>query len=81
LETVVISVDKAVYPNLGGQKYYSGFVSERTIGDQIEMTFLTISLDGFARWYMMFGDRARILQPDSLREKVKTILENFQKKL
>jgi predicted DNA-binding transcriptional regulator YafY len=73
METVVIKVDKAIYPQLSNQKYYSGFVSERTIGDQFEMTFLTTSIEGFARWYMMFGDHAQIIQPDSLRDRVREI--------
>ena len=70
LETVVITVDKGIYGFLNYQKYYSGFVSEKEIGDQIEMTFLTGSLEGFARWYMMFGDCAQVIQPDSLRHRV-----------
>ena len=70
LETVVIRVEKSVYPNLSQQKYYSGFVSEKEIGGLTEMTFLTTSLEGFARWLMMFGDSAEIMQPDSLKERV-----------
>lgn len=70
LDLVIIRVDKSIYPHLDYQKYYSGFVSEKKIGDQIEMTFLTMSLCGFARWFMMFGDDAEIISPDSLKEKV-----------
>ena len=73
LETVIIKVDKEIYANLNYQKYWSGFVSEKTIGNKIEMTFLTESLEGFARWYLMFGDRAEILQPDSLKDRIKII--------
>lgn len=77
LETVIIKVEKAIYPNISNQKYYSGFVSERAIGDLVEMTFLTTSLEGFARWYMMFGDHAEILQPGSLRDRVRIITEKL----
>jgi len=73
LETVIIKVDKEIHGNLSYQKYWSGFVSEKTVGNMIEMTFLTVSLEGFAHWYMMFGDRAEIVQPDSLKERVKVI--------
>jgi predicted DNA-binding transcriptional regulator YafY len=73
LETVIIKVDKEIYANLNYQKYWSGFVSEKTVGKKIEMTFLTESLEGFARWYLMFGDRAEILQPDSLKERIRAI--------
>jgi predicted DNA-binding transcriptional regulator YafY len=80
METVIVKVDKAIYPQLNNQKYYSGFVSERKTGDQIEMTFLTSSGEGFARWYMMFGDHAQIVQPDSLRDRVKVITAKLVEK-
>ena len=70
LEMVVIRIDGSIYTHLEYQKYYSGFVSEKTVGSQIEMMFLTISLEGFARWFMMYGDQAEIVSPDSLRERV-----------
>jgi len=70
LDMVVMRVDKCIYNHLEYQKYYSGFVSEKVIGNQVEMTFLTTSLEGFARWFMMFGEQAEIISPDSLRERV-----------
>jgi predicted DNA-binding transcriptional regulator YafY len=73
LDMVIIRVDKSIYTHLEFQKYYSGFVSEKTVGNQIEMTFLTISLEGFARWFMMFGDKAEIISPDSLKESIGNI--------
>ncbi len=80
LDLVIMRVDKKVYAHLEHQKYYSGFVSEKTIGSQIEMTFLTASLEGFARWYLMFGDQAEILSPDSLKERVGNIAANIAQK-
>jgi len=80
LETVIIKVDKEIHTNLSYQKYWSGFVSEKTVGNMIEMTFLTVSLEGFAHWYMMFGDRAEILQPDSLKERIKVITKAILQK-
>ncbi len=70
LDLVIMVVDKRIYGHIEHQKYYSGFVSEKTIGNQIEMTFLTSSLEGFARWFLMFGDSAEIISPDSLKERV-----------
>jgi predicted DNA-binding transcriptional regulator YafY len=81
LETVIIKVEKSIYPHLSYQKYYSGFVSEKDFGDHIEMTFLTASLEGFARWYMMFGDKAEIIQPDSLQERVKDVASSIIQKV
>ncbi len=80
LEQVIILVQSLFYQHLDYQKYYSGFVSERKIGDQVEATFLTTSLEGFARWFMMFGDAAEVVSPDSLRERVGTIAANIMVK-
>lgn len=77
LDAVVILVDKSIHGHLENQKYYSGFVSEKVIGDRIEMTFLTNSLEGFARWYMMFGENAEIITPDSLKDRVKELAEKL----
>jgi len=80
LDLVVIRVEKSIYSYLEYQKYYSGFVSEKAIGNQIEMTFLTMSLEGFSRWFMMFGDRAEIISPDSLKERVSNIVAAISQK-
>lgn len=79
LHTVVISVDSSACAFIDSQKYYSGFVSQETVGDAVQMTFLTHSIEGFARWYLMFGDKASIIQSDFLKEKVRTILEGVLK--
>jgi predicted DNA-binding transcriptional regulator YafY len=80
LDMVIIRVEKSMFCHLGYQKYYSGFVSEKTVGNQIEMTFLTASLEGFARWFMMFGDAAEIITPDSLKERVGAIASSIVQK-
>jgi predicted DNA-binding transcriptional regulator YafY len=77
VDAVVILVDKSIHPHLENQKYYSGFISERVIGDNIEMTFLTNSLEGFARWYMMYGEKAEIITPDSLKDRVRELTEGL----
>ncbi|MFD2147237.1 helix-turn-helix transcriptional regulator [Mucilaginibacter antarcticus] len=77
LEAVVIMVDKNAHPHLENHKYFSGFISERRIGDSMEMTFLTSSLEGFARWYMMFGESAEIISPDSLKDRVRDLTERL----
>ena len=57
-----------------GKKYY-GFVGEKENGNEVEMTFMTPSLEGLARWYLMFGDQARILEPEVFKVKVKELAE------
>ncbi|GAB2770587.1 hypothetical protein GCM10027275_11580 [Rhabdobacter roseus] len=74
LERVVIRVEPELARYIQNQKYYYGFVSEQTIGPWMEMTFLSDSLPAFARWYLMFADRSRIVSPEALRGHVKGVL-------
>ncbi len=71
LHTVVILVEKNVLKYLGEQKFYNGFVSQKEVGNKMEMTFLTQSLEGFARWYMLFGESAEIITPRKLIDTIK----------
>ena len=79
---VVFLINKRIarYIN-SGHKYY-GFVSERQLEDQVEMTFMcNETCDGIARWFLMFGDEAEIVEPESLRHQVSDLLEKIQDKL
>jgi predicted DNA-binding transcriptional regulator YafY len=78
---VVIDVKADVVKYLGEQKYYNGYVSEERNGDYIRITFLSGSLMGFSRWFIMFGDQARIVEPAELNDMVSEIAENILKKL
>ncbi|MBW3519305.1 YafY family protein [Flavobacterium sp. NKUCC04_CG] len=80
LVKVRISVDQDVVKHLKWERDYFGFHSEIEKGDQVEMTFMCTNLNnGFARWYMMFGDKAKILEPESLRETVRAFIsENLK---
>jgi predicted DNA-binding transcriptional regulator YafY len=79
--TIIIQVDKAVLKYLGDQKYYNGFVSQRDLGSKMEMTFLTSSLMGFAKFYLLFGEYAEITEPSQLKEMVRKSLEAISKKM
>lgn len=74
LITIVIHIEKSSLKHLGDQKYYNGFVSQKDQGDKMEMTFLTSSIEGFARWYMMFGDRAIVISPPELKKRLKELV-------
>ena len=74
-------MNKAAVPYFGDQKYYNGFVSQREVDDKIEMTFLSGSLNGFARWYMLFGDQADIIKPKELKDIVKNVLGSISEKI
>jgi predicted DNA-binding transcriptional regulator YafY len=81
LHKVVMNVNKRIIKYFGEQKYYNGFVSEKDLGDQVEMTFLAASPEGFARWYLMFGDDASIISPQSIKTRVKEIATAILKKV
>lgn len=81
LEKVVIEVDKEVVKYFGEQKYYNGFVSEEYRGNTVRMTFLCGSLQGFAQWFMLFGQYAVIVEPLTLNERVIRIVQAIQKKI
>ncbi|MBB5394863.1 YafY family protein [Mucilaginibacter sp. AK015] len=80
LETVIIRVDDGLTNYINEQRYYHGFVSEKQFEGYREMTFLTISIQGFARWFMMFGDHAEVLSPPGLKDKIAEIAEGIIKR-
>lgn len=81
VQKVVIEVDASIVKYFGEQKYYNGYVSEKSMGEKIQMTFLTGSLSGFARWFMMFGEYARILEPEKLNGIVVDMAKRIIKKI
>ena len=81
LQKVVIDVDMDIIKYFGEQKYYNGFVKEEQLNGYVRMSFLTASLMGFSRWFMLFGDHAKIIEPARLNEMVAEIAENILKKL
>lgn len=70
MHKAVIDVEPEILKYFGEQKYYNGFVKEEKIGDIVRLTFLTSSLMGFSRWFMIYGDRATIIEPEELNEMV-----------
>lgn len=81
LQKVVIEVNAAIVNYLGEQKYYNGFVREEKRGNKVRMTFLTCSLNGFARWFLLFGDEATILEPLALQDTVSALAEKILQKM
>ncbi len=77
-----ILVEKKVVHYLAYERKYYGFISEKEMGDEIEMTFMDCdTLEGFSRWYLMFGDFATILEPERLKTKVLELLERNKQRL
>lgn len=79
---VRILVDKSIVKYIKNDRKNHGFISEEIKKDGVEMTFLTHSVaHGFARWYLMFGDYAQILEPQSLKARLLEIVENTKNNL
>lgn len=77
-----ILVGQDVARRIRSSRKYYGFVSEEIKNDQVEMTFMTRDLDeGFPRWYLMFGDHAKIIEPERLKKRVKEILARTREAL
>lgn len=74
---LAISRDFARY--LQWERNYYGFVAEETRGEEVIMTFESKNIEQeFPRWYLMFADRARILEPESLKKKVSELLSKIK---
>jgi predicted DNA-binding transcriptional regulator YafY len=79
--TIKIEVDKPIVKYLRWARQYYGFVSERDLGKTVAMTFHCKDLcDGFARWYLMFGDHAEIIEPPELKKMVFELAATIYKK-
>lgn len=81
LQTVKIRVARKVARYIQQQKYYYGFISETMQKDTIEMTFQTLSMEGFARWMLMFADMSEIVHPPELKAKVNELILLISSKL
>ena len=81
VKKIVIEVERDIVKYFGEQKYYHGFIKEENAGDCVRITFLCGSLHGFARWFLMFGDHAKIIEPVELNDMVIMIAENILKKI
>lgn len=79
---VRLLVDKKISKFLASEKKYHGFVAQKNVGDLVEMTFLSRDIEnGFARWFLMFGDYATIIEPEQLKERVLELMEVYKNKL
>jgi predicted DNA-binding transcriptional regulator YafY len=81
LHAITIRVEKTVMKWLGEQKYYHGFLSQEETPGGIELRFLTASLSGFARWFMLFGEMADIIDPPELKQLVRQNIRALEERV
>lgn len=79
---VRILVDKKISKYLTSERKYYGFVSQKNVGNLVEMTFLSRDvLNGFSRWFLMYADYAEILEPLSLKNRILELMDSYREKL
>lgn len=79
---VRILVEKKIARYLSYELKYHGFISEREVENQIEMTFMSRDIEeGFPRWFLMFGDYATIIEPERLKLRVLELLDKNKNRL
>lgn len=79
---VIILVEKNTARYLQSSKKHYGFLSERTLGTHVEMKFLiSEGCDYFCRWFLMFADKAEIIEPDGIREQLVDLLDKIRRGL
>ncbi len=79
---VRILVNKKVAKFLKASKQRFGFIKEITKQNEVEMTFMVDDIeDHFARWYLTFGDYAKIVEPEQLRNRIAELLQKNQEML
>lgn len=76
LQEVIIEVSKNDLSFIDDSKYYQGLIAEKDKEDKVELHFMIFSIDRFARWYLSYIDIAKIISPNSLKTKIKEILQN-----
>lgn len=71
-------VDKKIMAHLVNSKKYYGLIEEVETDQGVELTFETEWInDGFPRWVITFADYATVLEPETLRTRLKELLTNM----
>lgn len=79
---VRILIEKKIARYLSTERKYHGYISEKEVDGKIEMNFMCRDIEsGFARWFLMFGDYAEILEPERLKKRVLELLEINRQRL
>ncbi len=81
LHEIIIKVKKDDLWRIGEQKYYMGFVEERFENEDVILTFMSPSPEGFAKAYYIYGEYADIISPTSLKTMIKDIGDKILKKI
>ncbi len=70
LHRVELRVHHSICRYITDSKYAMGLVQEQDEGEYWRLTFAAACLDYFARWLLMMLDKAEVIEPVELKEKV-----------
>lgn len=62
---------------LGEQRFYYGLMEEQTVGECVEMSFLTAHLDWFGRWVLTMGRHVEIIGPEELVDHMQSLAKEI----
>ncbi|VFA41914.1 Uncharacterised protein [Chryseobacterium indologenes] len=80
-EKARLLVDKKIMSHLVNSKKYYGLIEEAETPEGVELTFETEWInDGFPRWVITFADYAKVLEPESLRTRLRELLTQMSER-
>lgn len=72
-QMVEVAFDKSILQHAERRKYYFGFVEQEEETEAVRMKFLNSSMEFMARWLLQFGNRATVLEPLELKNRIKEL--------
>ncbi len=79
---VRVLIDKNVVKHIEDDKKHYGFISQKDLGELVELSFLTEDIEhSFPRWFLMFGEYAQIIEPQELKKNVKKLIKRIEKQM
>jgi len=70
LEKIVVRFSEKVENSVMNQRYFYGYVEEKSLSHWTEMTFLFYSIEAFSHWLLSFGNQIEVISPPSLKERM-----------
>lgn len=61
---------------MGDRKYYYGLISEVEADGIVEQVYMSYYTDSIARWALSYIDTTKVVEPEEVRQKIRTIIEN-----
>lgn len=79
---VLIAIPKKIMRYIGSNMEYYGLVKQEAHGNEVVLEFqCDESMESLARWYLMFGDHARVIAPDAFHARVKELVSKAKEQL